>query len=256
MSTGTSGSGGTRRLGDTLSGLAVALGCVLFLGGFVWAAVEYQPYSVPTGSMQPAVRPGDRILAQRIHGEAVHRGDIVVFSDPAWGNVPEVKRVVGVGGDRVACCAAHGRLTVDGRPVTEPYLAKTDGGPASATPFSVTVPAGRVFLMGDNRMVSLDSRSHMEDAAGTVPLTEISGRMVATLWPTDRVGTVTPTRAFAALPGGTSPKGPLVPLFWAVIAGVVLIFGGAAHGPVSGLGRRRAARRAAADADVPVGGTA
>src|SRR6476660_1118564 len=98
------GNGGHSRLRGYLSGLAVAVGCVLFLGGFAWGAVEYQPYTVPTDSMQPTDNPGDRVLGQRIDGSAVHRGDVVVFDDPTWGIVPMVKRVVGVGGDKVACC--------------------------------------------------------------------------------------------------------------------------------------------------------
>src|SRR4051812_26813434 len=91
------------RTGHVLSGLAVALGCVLFLGGFGWGAVLYRPYTVPTGSMMPTVDPGDRVLAQRVDGAEVRRGDVVVFSDSLWGEVPMVKRVVAVGGDTVRC---------------------------------------------------------------------------------------------------------------------------------------------------------
>lgn len=104
-------SDGGGKLGSALSGLAVAVGCVLFLGGFAWGAVEYKPYTVPTDSMTPTVKVGDRVLAQRIDSSAVHRGDVVIFQDPDWGDMPMVKRVVGVGGDKVACCdteiAAH-----------------------------------------------------------------------------------------------------------------------------------------------------
>lgn len=101
---------GRGRLGNVLSGLAVAVGCVLFLGGFVWGAVVYQPYTVPTESMTPTVNAGDRVLAQRISGADVRRGDVVVFKDKQWGDLPMVKRVAGVGGDKVACCDSHGRL--------------------------------------------------------------------------------------------------------------------------------------------------
>ncbi|MCW0121709.1 signal peptidase I, partial [Bacillus subtilis] len=90
--------------------------------GFVWAAVVYQPYTVPTDSMSPTVKPGDRVLAERIDGADVRRGDVVVFTDEVWGATPMVKRVVGVGGDKVACCDREGRLTVNGTPVDEPYL--------------------------------------------------------------------------------------------------------------------------------------
>lgn len=110
-----------------VSNLAVAVGCVLFLGGFAWGAVVYKPYTVPTDSMSPTVNPGERVLAQRIDGADVRRGDVVVFTDPVWGDVPMVKRVVGVGGDKVACCEDEGRMTINGEPVEEPYLQAKGG---------------------------------------------------------------------------------------------------------------------------------
>ena len=113
---------GRGRLGNVLSNLAVAVGCVLFLGGFAWGAVVYKPYTVPTDSMTPTVNAGDRVLAERVDGGDVRRGDVVVFTDSTWGDVPMVKRVVGVGGDKVACCDKDGRLTVNGKPIDEPYL--------------------------------------------------------------------------------------------------------------------------------------
>lgn len=112
---------GHGRFGRILSGVAVALGCVLFLGGFAWGALLYQPYAVPTGSMEPTINAGDRVLAQRIDGAEVRRGDVVVFNEAEWGDLPMVKRVVAVGGDEVACCTS-GRLTVNGKPVDESYL--------------------------------------------------------------------------------------------------------------------------------------
>jgi len=90
---------GRGKAGSVLSGIAVALGCVLFLGGFVWGAVVYQPYTVPTDSMTPTIGAGDRVLAQRIDGDQVKRGDVVVFREASWGDMPMVKRVVGIGGD-------------------------------------------------------------------------------------------------------------------------------------------------------------
>lgn len=234
-------SGGRGRLGNVLSSLAVALGCALFLGGFVWGAIVYQPYTVPTDSMQPTVNPGDRVLAQRLHGAAVHRGDIVVFTDQDWGNVPLVKRVVGVGGDKVACCDKQGHLTVNSTPVTEPYL--NDRGPASATGFSVRVPTGRLFMLGDNRSVSEDSRVHLTDADGTVPVSAVAARVDATLWPLGRMSDAKRPTSFAALPGGVSSPGPVNLIGSAVVAGTVLIFGGAAYGPIAGRRERRRNRR-------------
>lgn len=131
----------------------------------------YKPYTVPTESMTPTVHAGDRILAQRIDGSEVHRGDVVVFTDPAWdANLPMVKRVVGIGGDKIACCGKDGRLTVNGKPIDEPYLHTKD--PASAENFTAEVPKGKLFLLGDERTASLDSRVHLDDAGhGSVPAT-------------------------------------------------------------------------------------
>lgn len=119
------GKDGRGGLGNVLSGIAVAIGFALFLGGFAWGAVVYRPYMVPTDSMMPTVKPGDRVLAQRIDGADVHRGDVVIFTDSLWSDSPMVKRVVGIGGDVVKCCGAAGELTVNGTPLDEPYADTT-----------------------------------------------------------------------------------------------------------------------------------
>jgi signal peptidase I len=231
---------GHGRLGSVLSGLVVAVGCVLFLGGFVWGAVEYRPYTVPTESMTPTVKAGDRVLAQRISGDVVRRGDVVVFTDAQWGNTPMVKRVVGIGGDKVACCDAAGRLTVNGKVIAEPYVDDMLGGRASATDFDATVPAGQLFLLGDERMGSLDSRVHLQDPGqGSVPRSAVDARVDAVLWPWG--GFIGRPAGFAALPGGVSEPGPLKPILGAVVAGAVLIMVGAAYGPFT---QRRSKRRA------------
>ena len=231
---------GHGRLGNVLSGLAVAVGCLLFLGGFAWGAVVYRPYTVPTDSMQPTVNPGDRVLAQRIKGDQVHRGDVVVFNDPQWGNEPMVKRVVGVGGDKIACCDKQGRLTVNGTPVDEPYLLQHGQAPIPAT----TVPPGQLFMLGDNRQVSMDSRVHLSDADhGAVPSGEVAARVDAVVWPLGTLKQVSRPAAFAAMPGGVSTPGPITWIASATAAGVLLILGGAAYGPIAGRRRRRAERR-------------
>ncbi|MCX4655524.1 signal peptidase I [Streptomyces sp. ScaeMP-e48] len=240
---------GRGRAGAMVSGLAVAVGCVLFLGGFIWAAVVYKPYTVPTASMSPTVNAGDRVLAERIDGADVRRGDVVVFADSVWGDTPMVKRVVGIGGDTVACCDKDGRLTVDGTPVDEPYLNRgpaAAGAPAPASPqnFSAKVPRGHIFLLGDERSTSLDSRVHLEDAGqGSVPLSAVQGRVDAVAWPMN--GMIGRPESFAALPGGVSADGPLPLQVGAALVGVVLILGGAAYGPVAA---RSARRRAAGTA--------
>ncbi|MFD4758185.1 signal peptidase I [Streptomyces sp. NBC_00846] len=230
---------GHGRLGSMLSGLAVAVGCVLFLGGFVWGAVVYRPYTVPTGSMTPTVHAGDRVLAERIDGSEVHRGDVVVFTDPAWGDIPMVKRVVGIGGDTIACCD-KGRLTINGKRVEEPYL-QTEG-PASLKNFTADVPKGQLFLLGDERSSSLDSRVHLKDPGqGSVPRSAVRARVDAIAWPMN--GMVGRPPAFASFPGGVSSPGPLRLQLGAMAAGVVLILGGAAYGPIAARSARSDRRR-------------
>ncbi|MQY12246.1 hypothetical protein SRB5_23790 [Streptomyces sp. RB5] len=215
-----------------VSNVAVALGCVLFLGGFAWAAVLYQPYTVPTDSMSPTVVGGQKVLAERISADEVRRGDVVVFQDATWGTAPEVKRIVGLGGDEVRCCDAEGRLTVNGKPVEEPYL---DGGVMTTEQhFSTRVEKGRLFLLGDNRGISIDSADRLtEQAQGSVPVSAVKGRVDATAWPLGGAGMLPRPSGFAELPGGVSSPGPLEPLVWAIMAGALLILAGAAYGPVA-----------------------
>lgn len=243
MSTSRQGGGRTsasrRRLGDVLSGIAVAVGCVLFLGGFVWGAVVYRPYTVPTDSMAPTIEAGDRVLAQRVDGSQVRRGDVVVFQEQGWGGVPMVKRVVGVGGDRVACCDRRGRLTVNGRPVVEPYVSD---GAASTSRFAVRVPRDGLFVLGDRRAESVDSRARLSEAGhGAVPRGAVVARVDARVWPLGGMTMVERPRGFARLPGGVSEPGPLVSVLVVAAVGAALVFGGAAYGPLQrrlGRGRR------------------
>ncbi|MFG2878647.1 signal peptidase I [Streptomyces sp. NPDC048337] len=249
------GSGdGRGGLGNVLSGIAVAIGFALFLGGFVWGAVVYQPYTVPTDSMMPTVRPGDRVLAQRIDGGEVRRGDVVIFTDSMWSDSPMVKRVVGIGGDTVKCCGPAGELTVNGTPLDEPYIdaTKPDSGlampvgepPAPGTPFEVKVPEDNLFLLGDRRGASLDSRAHLQEAGqGTVPRSTVSARVDALAWPSQAM--LERPRTYAGLPGGVSRPGPLRLQVAAVVAGAALVLLGAAYGPlVRVLGRGRRQERA------------
>ncbi|KOG34794.1 signal peptidase I [Streptomyces resistomycificus] len=227
------------RTGHRLSGLAVALGLVLFLGGFGWGAVVYLPYTVPTGSMTPTIAAGDRVLAQRVDGDEVRRGDVVVFNDTEWANAPVVKRVVAIGGDTVACCT-KGKLTVNGKQIDEPYLA----GPAEITGFpTVDVPEGRLFLLGDERQGSLDSTAHLTDAAGgTVARSAVTARVDAVVWPMD--GMLARPTGFEPL-GALSSPGPLRTVIAMIVVGAVLVLGGGAYGPVAKLlgGRGRSRTR-------------
>ncbi|MFC8199964.1 signal peptidase I [Streptomyces sp. NPDC060006] len=229
---------GHGRLGSTLSGLAVALGCVLFLGGFVWGAIVYQPYTVPTDSMSPTIVAGDRVLAERIDGSEIERGDVVVFKQASWGNLPMVKRVVAVGGDTVACCT-EGKLTVNGKKIEEPYLPKGSEAESTAIP-SIKVPEGRLFLLGDERSGSLDSTAHLTEAgSGTVPRSSVNARVDAVAWPMNGM-LIRPT-GFEAL-GGISEPGPLRLVLTAVVVGAVLVLGGGAYGPIAKRAGRRRSR--------------
>jgi signal peptidase I len=229
------------RLGQRLSGLVVALGTVLFLGGFGWAALIYVPFTVPTPSMNPTIAAGDRVLAQRVDGSEVRRGDVVVFEQESWADAPLVKRVVAVGGDTVACCS-DGGLKVNGKLIDEPYT-RDDPFAATASFSEVTVPEGRLFLLGDDRSGSLDSTAHlMEKGAGTVSRSAVKERVDAVVWPME--GMLEPATGFEVLGDEPSPAGPLRIQVILVTAGALMIFAGAAYGPVAGLlTRRRGAAR-------------
>ncbi|MDP9394588.1 MAG: signal peptidase I [Actinomycetota bacterium] len=151
-----------------------------------------QVFYIPSGSMEPTLHgckgcPGnDRVLVSKLDyrfGEP-ERGDIVVFdgrgsfTDEDGQEKDYVKRVIGEPGDVVACCDADGRVTVNSRALDEPYLFEDNSrafGP-------VTVGPGRLWVMGDHRSASSDSRDH-----GAVPVDAVVGRAVATVWPVRRV---------------------------------------------------------------------
>jgi signal peptidase I len=172
-----------------------------------------QMFFVPSGSMRPLFVDDDRILVQKVTYWAgdVHRGDVVVFDDPGgqWlgsEGVPHltpvqkvlselglyptgghlVKRVIGIGGDHVRCCDRTGRVVVNGVALRErSYI--MPGAVPSDRRFDVTVPAGRLWVMGDNRGNSEDSRFHQElPGGGTVPADDVVGKVWAIVWPLGR----------------------------------------------------------------------
>ncbi|WP_051969899.1 signal peptidase I [Kitasatospora azatica] len=204
-----------------------------------------QVFVIPSGSMEQTIQIGDRVLVDKLtpwFGSTPHRGDVVVFKDPGgWlenerhpdtdgavtkgvkevfsyvGLLPSsseqdlIKRVIGVGGDTVVCCDDRGRITVNGKPIDEPYLAP--GNPPSRTPFRVTVPPGRLWVMGDHRDLSADSRYHMTGPdQGTVPLSNVVGRAFLIAWPLGRFQGVTqpsyPTLSAAGQPGQSDVSRP------------------------------------------------
>jgi signal peptidase I len=155
-----------RRVGFVLAGIA---GLVLV------RAFAAEPFAIPSQSMEPTLRPGDQVVVEKLSYRlgAPHRGELAAFSIPGGGSVG-LKRIVGLAGDRVAI--EDGVLVVNGRRPREPYVdhARVDSvyfGP-------VVVPPGRVFLLGDNRGDSRDSRQY-----GAVAERALIGRVLVRVWP-------------------------------------------------------------------------
>ncbi|WP_309081874.1 signal peptidase I [Zhihengliuella sp.] len=167
-------------------------------------------FYIDSASMTPALRPGDGLLVNRLAyaGGAPEAGDVVVFDGTgtlapyrspdvvrdlveglrlAGGNDYFVKRVVGAPGDHVVCCDADGRLVRNGEPVREPYLHPGDA--PSTTAFDVTVPDGRIWVMGDHRSDSTDSRALLgAPGGGVIPVERVVGRVDRIVWPPERGG--------------------------------------------------------------------
>lgn len=199
-----------RRRRSAARELLFLLGVALLLAVLVKAFLV-QAFYIPSGSMNDTLVLDDRILVQKASywgAGAPQRGDVVVFSDPGgWLEEPDpvgtggvlaealelfglyptgghlVKRVIGVGGDTVRCCDERGRVTVNDVPLDENgYLAQ--GERPSLVQFEQRVPEGSLWVMGDNRSESADSRVHLGDpGGGFVPLDDVVGKVFAVAWP-------------------------------------------------------------------------
>jgi len=192
---------------------------VAFTVSFLLKTFLVRSFYIPSGSMEHTLEVNDRILVNQLVPEMVdvQRGDVVVFRDPGgWLNLPAsaqnptpspfermlqvlglaadtshdyvVKRVIGVGGDHVVCCDANGRVSVNGVPLDEPYAVVPEGKTrVSDIDFDVQVPEGSVWVMGDNRYSSADSRYHQDEPGrGFVSEQEIVGRAFMLNWPFSR----------------------------------------------------------------------
>ncbi|MDN3022985.1 signal peptidase I [Streptomyces sp. S.PB5] len=158
------------------------VGLLLGLGGVGWARHAFGGSVVSGESMAPTYGMGDRVVYERVDGSEVRRGDVVVFSAPdRYGFDGLVMgRVIGVGGDRVACCAGEAGdapVTLNGEPLREPYLKGGDAG-GGYPDYDVRVPEGRLFLLGDHRADARDSRAFPDDHGGTLPASAIRGRVI------------------------------------------------------------------------------
>ncbi len=207
---------------ETLLLLVIALGLAILIKAFF-----VQAFYIPSPSMEPQFVKNDRILVQKVSywGSGPSRGDIIVFKDPgnwlspqdtrgpqsgvkkvmeAIGLYPAgghlVKRVIGVGGDHVVCCDSQGRVTVNGTALQErPYLPK--GTAPSLIRFDKTVPKGYLWMMGDNRSDSSDSRVHLGDPRGGFVSDElVVGKVFALVWPAGRAEFIHRPSTFASVP--------------------------------------------------------
>lgn len=221
---------GTPRGGRVLLHWAREIGLVLVIATGLSLLIKtflVQAFVIPSPSMEPLLVKGDRVLVTKLAPGPLdlHRGDVIVFSDPdRWLGPPQhtssgpvldavsagltfvgllpddadqhlIKRVIGLPGDRVVCCDAANRLTVNGTPVDEPYV--NPGDLPSEPAFSVTVPPGRLWVMGDHRSVSQDSRFHQQEAGGgTISIDDVTGRAFARVWPLERFTRISGPSAF------------------------------------------------------------
>ena len=197
--------------------LPVLLVAALVLA-FLVKTFALQAFVIPTGSMQNTLAIGDRVLVNKIvyHLRSIHRGDIVVFDGSSSWDADEprpsqnlfskavsefeglvgisadnsiyIKRVIGLPGDHVQCCNAGGQLTVNGVPLAESDYLYPGNTPSDQT-FNITVPAGQLWVMGDHRAISDDSRGHLgSPGGGAIPESSVIGRAFVIVWPPSQWG--------------------------------------------------------------------
>jgi signal peptidase I len=194
--------------------LPILLGVAILVAVLVRAFV-LQTFFIPSESMEHTLNINDRVLVNKLVYDFrdPHRGEIIVFKAPLdWRSDPSeqdfIKRVIGVGGDHVVCCDTRGRITVNGKALDEPYLYHDGTGGAdvpSADSFDVVVPTGRLWVMGDHRSHSGDSREqyirHNNNVQlATIAVTDVVGRAFVLFWPFSRATWLTVPNTFDGIP--------------------------------------------------------
>jgi len=194
--------------------MPVLLGVAVLVAVLV-RAFALQTFFIPSESMEHTLNIDDRVLVNKIVYDyrAPHRGEVIVFRAPmSWRANPEekdfIKRVIAVGGDHVVCCDAQQRISVNGKPLDEPYLYHDGGandGKASPSEFDVTVPKDRLWVMGDNRFHSGDSQDRLKATEGdvqmsTIPDDAVIGRAFVLFWPFSRGDWLTVPGTFDGVP--------------------------------------------------------
>jgi signal peptidase I len=193
----------------------VILVAVTVLVSFVVKTFLVETFYIPSGSMEHTLNINDRVLVNKLLYDFrdPERGEIIVFVAPdSWRTLPTdkdfIKRVIGVPGDHVVCCDAQGRITVNGVALNEQaYLHRDDNGvldPPSRDAFDIVVPAGRLWVMGDHRSESGDSRENFvrsgDVVQATIPVKSVVGRAFVLFWPPSRFTWLTVPATFANIP--------------------------------------------------------
>ncbi|MGC5017878.1 signal peptidase I [Micromonospora sp. DT47] len=187
--------------------LPILLGVAILVAVLVRSFV-LQTFFIPSASMENTLKIDDRVLVNKLVYDfrSPHRGEVVVFRAPTeWNPDGEdyIKRVIGVGGDHVVCCDAQDRLTINGKSLDEPYI--YPGNKPANQEFDVTVPDGRLWVMGDHRQESGDSLQHWQQPdpnidSATIPEDRVVGRAFTVFWPVDRAKWLSVPEQFDRIP--------------------------------------------------------